>query len=129
MKEELKSHFLNLYSMVIADGEVSNKEKTELYRLGKLYGVTEEELSKLVFADDIVSYIPQEDEDKILYLYDLALIAQADGKVTDDEKYLLNVYAERFGVKKDEREELVTVLLNEAQKKLSHEALLKEFSE
>lgn len=129
MNKELKSHFLNLYSMVIADGEVSNKEKTELYRLGKLYGVTEKELSDLVFADDIVSYIPQEDEDKILYLYDLALIAWADGKVTDDEKYLLNVYAERFGVKKEEKEKLISYLLNEAQKKLSHEAILKEFSE
>ncbi len=129
MKESLKSHFLNLYCMVIADGEVSPKEKTELYRIGKeLYGVTDEEINKLIFTDEIVFYIPETDDDKILYLYDLALIAWADGKITDDEKYLLSVYAKKFGVVEDTMKELINFLLEKAQNKLSHEELLKEFS-
>ena len=129
MKEDLKSHLLNLYCMVVADGEVSPKEKAELYRIGKeRYGVTEEEINKLIFTDDIVSYIPETDEDKILYLYDLAIIAWADGKITDDEKYLLSKYAKKFGVVQEETEALINFLLEKAQNKLSQEELLKEFS-
>ncbi|MBO6117889.1 MAG: TerB family tellurite resistance protein [Bacteroidales bacterium] len=129
MKESLKSHLLNLYCMVVADGEISPKEKTELYRIGRdLYGVTEDEINKLIFTDDIVFYIPETLEDKILYLYDLALIAWADGKITDDERHLLSTYAKKFGVLKTETEELINFLLEKAQSKLSHEELLKEFS-
>lgn len=115
--------------MVVADGEISPKEKTELYRIGKeSYGVTEEEINKLIFSDDIVSYVPETNEDKILYLYDLATIAWADDKITDDEKYLLSKYAKKFGVSDTEIEDLIDFLLEQAQKKLSHEELLKEFS-
>lgn len=129
MTENLKSHLLNLYCMVVADGEISQKEKVELYRIGKeLYGVTEEEINKLIFTEDIVFYTPETDKDRILYLYDLAMIAWADGKVTADEKYLLSQYAKKFGVLETETEELINFLLGKAQLKLSHEELLKEFS-
>lgn len=126
----LKSHFLNLYCMVVADGEISPTEKAVLYRIGKeQYGVTEEEIDKMIYADEILFYAPETEEDKILYLYDLALVAWADGKITDDEKYLLNTYAKKFGVLDEPREELIKLLLEKAQQKVSHEELLKEFTE
>lgn len=130
MELSLKSHFLNLYCMVVADGEISPKEKAELFRIGKeQYGVKEEEIDKIIYADELLFYIPETEEDKILYLYDLAIIAWADGKITDDEKHLLNTYAKKFGVLDEERDELINLLLEKAEQKLTHEELLKEFTE
>ena len=112
MKDGLKSHFLNLYSMVMADGEVSSKEKMELYRIGEeFYGVTPETMDRLVFSDEILFYIPQTEEERVLYLYDVALIAWADGKVVDEERALMERLALRFDVKEDEVQTLVDFLI------------------
>lgn len=130
MNEGLKSHFLNLYSMVMADGAVSAKEKMELYRIGEeFYGVKPEEFDRLVFSDEILFYKPDSDEEKILYLYDFALIAWADGEVVDEERQMMKRFALRFGVQEDKVDAFVDLLLEKAQKQLSHEELLKEFTE
>lgn len=130
MNENLKSHFLNLYSMVMADGEMSPKEKTELFRIGiEEFNVSSEELNSLVFSDEILFYIPQTNEERIIFLYDLALIAWANGEVDDEEKHLLKVYAKKFGIIESEIDELIGFLLEKAKEHLSHEQLLKEFSE
>ena len=130
MKEELKSHFLNLYSMVMADGQVSPKEKTELYRIGQEeFGVSEQEFDRLVFSDEILFYTPVTQEEKIIYLYDFALVAWADGSIADEELHLLKTYARRFGIVEDAIDPLVKLLLEKAKEHLSHEELMKEFTE
>lgn len=130
MNEGLKSHFLNLYSMVMADGEVSQREKTELYRIGEeFYNVKQEEFDRLFLSDEILFYIPQTEEEKLLYLYDFALIAWADGSVVDEERQMLEHFALRFGVQPDEVKPLIDLLLDKAEQHLSHEELMKEFSE
>ena len=130
MNDDLKSHFLNLYSMVMADGDVLTKEKMELYRIGEeYYGVSQEEFDRLSLSGDILFYTPQTDEEKILFLYDFALIAWADGKVANEELSLIKQFALRFGVQNDEVQPLVDFLLEKAKKHISHEELLKEFTE
>ncbi len=130
MNDGLKSHFLNLYSMVMADGEVSTKEKMELYRIGEeFYNVRPEEFDRLLLSDEILFYVPQTEEEKILYLYDFALIAWADGKVAEEEVQVLKHFARRFGVQEGEVQSLVDLLLEKAREHISHEDLMKEFSE
>lgn len=130
MNEGLKSHFLNLYSMVMADGEVSTKEKMELYRIGEeFYDVKPEEFDRLLLSDEILFYIPQTEEEKIIYLYDFALIAWADGTVVDEEMQVLKRFALRFGVRDKEVQPLVDLLLEKAKEHLSHKDLMKEFTE
>ena len=130
MNENLKSHFLNLYCMVMADGVVSQKEKAELYRIGEeFYNVKHEEFDRLLLSDDIPLYIPQTNEEKILYLYDFALIAWADGAVVDEERQIMERFAVRFGVQPDAVKPLIDILLEKAQQHLSHDELMKEVSE
>ena len=130
MNDGLKSHFLNLYSMVMADGEVSTKEKMELYRIGEeFYNVRPEEFDRLLLSDEILFYIPQTEEEKILYLYDFALIAWADDKVSDEEIQVLKSFALRCGVQEGEVQPLVDLLLEKAKEHISHEDLMREFSE
>ena len=49
--------------------------------------------------------------------------------IVDDEKELLKKTMKKFGIVEDERDNLTDFLLEKAKSKLSHEQLLKEFSE
>lgn len=127
---QLKSHFLNLYSMMMADMEVSPLEKAELYRIGREeFDLSSEDLDKLVISDEILFYIPESDKDQILYLYDMALMAWADGKIEKEERYLLKQNAKKFGFDDSEIDELTQILLDKAQQKLTHEQIIKDFFE
>lgn len=126
----LRSHFINLYSMMMADLEVSPLERAELYRIGKdEFGLSSEELDNLVISDEILFFMPENETNKILYLYDMALMAWADGKIVDDEKELLKKTMKKFGIIDSEVDSLAEFLLTKAQEKLTHEQLLKEFGD
>ncbi len=121
---------MNLYSMMMADMEVSPLEKAELYRIGREeFGLSGEELDKLVISDEILFYIPESNKDQILYLYDMALMAWADGKIEEEERHLLKQNAKKFGFEDSEIDELTQILLDKAQQKLTHEQIIKEFFE
>ena len=64
-----------------------------------------------------------------MYLYDFALIAWADDKVSDEEIQVLKSFALRFGVQEGEVQPLVDLLLEKAKEHISHEDLMREFSE
>ncbi|MDE6301044.1 MAG: hypothetical protein K2M19_04960 [Muribaculaceae bacterium] len=117
MDEKLKSHFLSLYCMIVADGDVAISELDELYRIAREnYGLTQEEINEAVLTGGSAFYIPDSDEEKIRYLYDLALIAAADG-IQDSEITLLKNYAVKFGFLDQNISDLVDLLLKFAKKK------------
>jgi uncharacterized tellurite resistance protein B-like protein len=129
MDEKLKSHFLNLYCMTVADGNVSPKELEQMYKIGvDYYQLTPEEIDKTIISGDIVFYKPETEEERVLYLYDLALIAYANGVVDEEEKLLLKKYAIKFDVALNQIETLIEFLLKNAKEKLSHKELLKQLS-
>ena len=73
--------------MIVADQDVSTLELTELYRIGKEhYGLDDKEINFAIISEGPGFYSPERVEDKIKYLYELALIACADGKIEDEEK-------------------------------------------
>lgn len=111
--------------MIVADGDVAVSELDELYRIAReSYGLTQEEINKAVLSGGSAFYIPELKEDKIKYLYDLALIAAADGIIEDSEVILLKNYALKFGFLKENIDDLVTLMLDYAQKKLPVQEIL-----
>lgn len=124
MEGKLKSHFLSLYCMIVADGDVAISELDEMYRIAREnYGLTQEEINAAILSGGSAFYIPDNNEDKIRYLYDLALIASADG-VEESEVMLLKRYALKFGFLEDNVADLVALLLDYAQRKAPVEELL-----
>lgn len=124
MDEILRSHFLSLYCMIVADGDVAMSELDELYRIAREnYGLTREEIDKAILSGGSSFYVPQSDEDKVRYLYDLALIAVADG-IEDSEIVLLKEYARKFGFLDENVDALVNYLLEEAKKRTPHNIVL-----
>lgn len=103
--------------MIVADGDVAISELDELYRIAREnYGLTQEEINEAVLTGGSAFYIPDSDEEKIRYLYDLALIAAADG-IQDSEITLLKNYAVKFGFLDQNISDLVDLLLKFAKKK------------
>ena len=129
MEQKLKSHFLSLYCMVVADGDVAISELNELYRIAKEdYGLTQEEIEKAVLSGGSAFYIPETTEEKVKYLYYLALIAAADGVIVDAEKVLLKNYAKKFGFLDENTDEIVNILLKYAKGKKSIDEILNYLS-
>ncbi|MBR3765885.1 MAG: hypothetical protein IKL11_01840 [Muribaculaceae bacterium] len=95
-KDYLKAHFLSLYCMVVADNDVSPLELQELYRIGhEYYGLTDVEINSAIISEGQAFYNPETLEDKVKYLYQMALIAAADGVIQQEEKVLLEKYVKK----------------------------------
>ena len=115
--------------MVMADNDKSDEEMILLYRIGKeQFKLTEEEMDRMIITDETLYYIPTSEKDKLLYLYDMARIAWADGKVVPTERDILKRTMERFGVSQDNIDDLTDFLLEKGQENLSHEEFLKYVS-
>lgn len=126
MERKLKSHFLSLYCMIVADQDVSTLELAELYRIGKEhYGLDDKEINLAITSEGPGFYSPERVEDKIKYLYELALIAYADGKIDDEEKLLLKKYTLRFGFLEENVDSIIDFLLNNAKQKSTPDEVLR----
>jgi len=112
---ELKSHFLNLYSVALSDTQVDEKELEYLFNFGKERGVEKEEIEELILhPDKIVFTIPEDVLKKIEYLYDFARMIWADNKVDEYELTALEKFCKKFGFEKENIEIIMKFLLEEA---------------
>lgn len=117
MEGLLKSHFLSLYCMVMADGIVDAKELGALYRIGREnYQISVEEINKAVTSAGTSFVAPEKITDRIGILYEMAEIAWADGKIDEMEKSLLSRYAVRLGFKKENATDIADFILQEVKK-------------
>lgn len=120
MENQTKSIFLDLYCMVIADGNVASEEMETLYRIGKKeYQISEKEINEAVLVSGTSFYIPDTLDGKVTFLYHLAEIAWADGKIENSEKHLLKKYALRFGFYENNVDDLIEYLLQQVKDKVS----------
>ena len=114
---ELKSHFLNLYSIALSDTEIDTTELEFLFQFGQERGVPKEEIENLILHPDRIKfYIPSDTLKKIDYLYDFAKMIWADGKVDEYEEVALEKFCLKFGFDKENINGLTKFLIEEAEK-------------
>ena len=126
---ELKSHFLRLYQMAFSDDNFDVLEMQMLYRFAEERGITKEQLDALLLQPTHETLIPEKLEEKIEYLYDLAIMIWADDIVTEDEKVTLKKYCLKFGFYEEHVDELSEFLLEQAELDLPKEQLFKLITE
>lgn len=126
---ELKSHFLRLYQMAFSDDNFDVLETQMLYKFAEDRGVTKEQLDDILLNPSHASMIPETVEERIEYLYDLALMIWADDIVTQDERVTLKKYCVKFGFMEENIEELSEFLLKHAKDNLPKEQLLSLINE
>lgn len=118
MDEAQKSHFLGLYCMILADGIIDPKEMETLYNIAlTTYGLSPEEILQSVKEAGTSFDFPATTEGKVRLLYDMCLIAVADGVVDDSERKMLKDYTLRMGFDETNADGIVDFLLEEAKQK------------
>lgn len=125
---ELKSHFLRLYQIAFSDEDFDILEMRMLYEFAEERGVSKEQLNELLLSPSNYSSIPDSQETRVEYLYDLAVMIWADGKVTEDEYNTLKKYCKKFDFLEDNIVPLTDFLLENAKIKTSKEEILKNLN-
>lgn len=126
---KLQSHFLNLYCMIVADGIVDPKELETIYRIGREnYGLSEDEINKAVVGAGTTYVVPDSPEERIRLLYEMAIIAWADGKIEDSERKMLRDYALRYGVIEENVIAFIDYLLEKAHNNMNVEEIMNELT-
>ena len=95
--EGLKSHFLSLYCLTVSDNDVHPKELETLYQIGLEYGISKDDILSIVMSPNTALIEPDTLEEKVAYLFNLTRVANADGKIVQEEKDLIGKYAIKFG--------------------------------
>lgn len=128
ISNNLKSHFLRLYQMAFADDLFDQLELRMLYDFARERGVQREQLEHLLLNPSHEQAIPETLDEKIEYLYDLALMIWADNKVTEDERITLQKYCKKFGFLDQNIEDLSEYLLKQAEEKKNLNQILEELN-
>ena len=127
MNEKMKSEFIELYKMVLADGDVAPEEMEVLYRIGtKEYNVSLEEINVAIRDADTTFFIPETLDGKVRLLYHLAEIAWADGKIEESEKTLLKRYTDLFGFIEENQDALVDYMLEQVKEKVDLQSIINQ---
>lgn len=121
---ELKSHFLRLYQMAFADDNFDVLELKMLYNFAEERGLSKDQLNEILLNPSQESFVPDSLEEKIEYLYDLALMIWADGIVTEDEINTLKKYCLKFQFLEENLDDICEFLLENAKVKISLKVLI-----
>lgn len=117
LDNEIKSHFLNLYSMALTDTQVDSSELELLFQMGIERGIPKEEIEKIILFPNKVSFtVPSNILHKIEYLYDFARIAWANQVIDEYEILALKKFCTKFGFEPENVESIVNFLIEEAKK-------------
>jgi len=126
---ELKSHFLRLYQMAMADDCFDVLELQMLYHFADERGIPKEELDKLLLSPISTELIiPEELNTRIEYLYDFTRIIWADEKITEDELNMLKKYCRKFNFLDENINELSSYLIECVQKNISKEEIISQLN-
>ena len=128
ISEEIKSHFLRLYQIALADDEFSPLEMRLLYQFANERNISKEQLDEILTGHSGPITIPETLEKRIEYLYDFALMIWADEIVTDDEYNALKKYCKKFEFMEDKIVPLTEYLITSAKEGKSKESILLELN-
>lgn len=111
--KKTQSHFLNLFSLAIADSHVSAEELELLYTIGIENGITREEVDFLVDNPHKVKYTrPETLDDTLEELFDFGRMILADHKVDVREIMVFKSLAMHLDIAENKVENAIEVLID-----------------
>tara|TARA_R110002049_G_scaffold47202_4_gene136393 strand:+ start:480 stop:827 length:348 start_codon:yes stop_codon:yes gene_type:complete len=114
--------------MAFSDDNFDVLEMKMLYKFAEERGITEIQLNDILLNPSHETAIPNTLDERVEYLYDLALMIWADQKVTDDEFVTLKKYIKKFEFLDENVEELANYLIQCAKKNMSKNELIKSIN-
>ena len=108
-KRSLMSNITNLMIIACIDGQVTEEEKRLIANIAQSYGLSQEEFAECgrrcdecLQKNQLPIDVPESDEAKVGFIRNLVVTMMIDGQISDDERQVIEIIAERFGFKAKE---------------------------
>jgi uncharacterized tellurite resistance protein B-like protein len=125
-KATAKSHMKNLIEMAAADGNFDNTEFDLLKSIARRNGITEGQLNKIKDNPGGIKFeVPKDSKEKFHQFYDLVHMMSVDNSIHDDELKLCNLFAVKFGYKRERARELIETIKSNIANGQSHDETMK----
>lgn len=90
-----------MIQLAISDNELAEREEKLIFNLGKLHGITEEEIKKLIKNPEPIGPIEAlSNDEKFQYLYVVIQMMKVDGQIFKSEIEFCRNLAEKLGFKR-----------------------------
>ncbi len=105
-------HFNHLIQIAVADGVISDTEKSSLYRIGHKLGFSDQEIETFIESEKKSHFIPPYELSKRFErMYDVMKMIIIDGVIDDKEMELAEHLAERYHFKNEEIPALLELII------------------
>lgn len=110
-KGSARSHMKNLIEMAAVDGNFDTIEFDLLKSIAKRNGISESQLEDIRKSPkDIEFIVPTDKQEKFDQLYDLVHMMSIDKNIHDEELKLCNLFAIKFGYRREKVRELIEAI-------------------
>jgi uncharacterized tellurite resistance protein B-like protein len=125
-KGSAKSHMKNLIEMAAADGNFDEVELELLKIIADRNGISEGHLSDIRQNPERIAFeIPNDKNERFHQFYDLVHMMIADEAIHEDELALCNLFAIKFGYRKENIAELIESIRLNIENGQSHDETMK----
>ena len=128
MDDVLKWHFFNLYCLALSDEQFDFTELQTLYAIGVDHGISPEQINKVVLTANITPTVPEAIEGKVECLYDLALMAWADGKIEPEEREIIKKCVIRYGFLSENADGIVDYFIESVKENKTKTEIINEIN-
>lgn len=121
-----QSHIKNLIEMAAADGQFHDAEKELLKQIARKNGISESQLSEIQKHPEKIQFeVPKDNLQKFNQLYELVAMMGVDNHIHSDEQDLANLFAIKFGYKREIARELIDVIRQNIKNGITAEEAMK----
>ena len=125
-KGTARSHMKNLIEMAAVDGNFEDIEYDLLKTIAKRNSISESQLKDIRQNPGGIKFeIPEDRKIKFHQLYDLVHMMTVDKSIHDEELKLCNLFAIKFGYKREQVRELIDTIKSNIQHGQNHDETMK----
>jgi len=116
-KATARSHMRNLIEIAAADGTLGNEERRLLEYAAERNSISKAQLKEIQADVSKVRFeVPGSEQDKFFQLYDLVHMMSVDKTVHSEELRLCEVFAIKFGYRKEVVREMIALIQENIEK-------------
>lgn len=128
-KASARSHMKNLIELAAVDGNFDDVEFGLLKSIAMRNNISESQLKSIrQNPDKIVFEVPSDSKEKFFQLYDLVHMMTVDKQIHSEEMKLTNIFAVKFGYKRENIKELIDTIQSNILHNQTHEETFKRVS-
>jgi hypothetical protein len=124
ISNELKNYFLRLFQIACSDENFDMLELKQLYEFAVQRGIDSQQLQRILIDTVFGLSIPETLDERIEYLYDLAVMICTDQKGSEDEYLLLRKLTKSFEFDDENVNQICGFLLESAGNGLTIEEVI-----